>query len=94
MNTNLLDLNNDILEIIGEYVKKDNLEEEIRQRGKLMNEEQILNGKKIRFRRLSYWIPFSFIRDEDNYDIKDKNTIPKDNIKSYICVYIADEIKV
>jgi hypothetical protein len=26
MNTNLLDLNNDILEIIGEYVKKDNLD--------------------------------------------------------------------
>ncbi len=24
MNTNLLDLNNDILEIIGDYVKKDN----------------------------------------------------------------------
>jgi hypothetical protein len=26
MNTNLLDLNNDILEIIGDYVKKDNNE--------------------------------------------------------------------
>ena len=28
MNTNLLDLNNDILNIIGDYVKKDNLEKE------------------------------------------------------------------
>ncbi len=26
MNTNLLDLNTDILEIIGDYVKKDNIE--------------------------------------------------------------------
>jgi hypothetical protein len=26
MNTNLLDLNNDILEFIGDYVKKDNLD--------------------------------------------------------------------
>ena len=26
MNTNLLDINNDILEIIGDYVKKDNLD--------------------------------------------------------------------
>ena len=26
MNTNLLDLDNDILNIIGDYVKKDNLE--------------------------------------------------------------------
>ncbi len=33
MNTNLLDLNNDVLNIIGDYVKKDNFE-------KLMNEEQ------------------------------------------------------
>jgi hypothetical protein len=28
MNTNLLDLNNDVLNIIGDYVKKDILEEE------------------------------------------------------------------
>ena len=39
MNTNLLDLNNDILNIIGRYVKKDNFE-------KLKNEEQIINEKK------------------------------------------------
>jgi hypothetical protein len=30
MNTNLLDLNNDILNIIGDYVKKDNLEKKIK----------------------------------------------------------------
>ncbi len=40
MNTNLLDLNNDILNVIGDYVKKDNLKKE------LEKEEQILNGKK------------------------------------------------
>ncbi len=39
MNTNLFDLNNDVLNIIGDYVKKDNFE-------KLMNEEQIINEKK------------------------------------------------
>ena len=39
MNTNLLDLNNDILNIIGRYVKKDNFE-------KLKNEEQIINEKQ------------------------------------------------
>ena len=46
-NINLLDLDNDILNIIGGYVKKDNDE---RQKylmvEKLINEEQILNGKK------------------------------------------------
>jgi hypothetical protein len=77
MNTNLLDLNNDVLSIIGKYVKKDNLE-------KLMNEGQILNRKKIKFGRYSSWIPFSFIRDENYNYIKDKNTIPKEIIKSYM----------
>ncbi len=43
MNTNLLDLNNDVLNIIGDYVKKDNFER------KIMKEKQILNGKEIRF---------------------------------------------
>ncbi len=40
MNTNLLDLNNDTLNIIGDYVKKDNFE-------RILNKkEQIINGKK------------------------------------------------
>ncbi len=41
MNTNLLDLNNDILNVIGDYVNKDNFKRA------LIKEEQILNGKKI-----------------------------------------------
>ena len=40
MNTNLLDLNNDILNVFVDYVKKDNLTKE------LEKEERILNGKK------------------------------------------------
>ena len=39
MNTNLLDLNNDILNIFGDFFKNDNLE-------KLFKDVQILNGKK------------------------------------------------
>jgi hypothetical protein len=42
MNTNLLDLNDDVLNIIGRYVKKDNFK-------KLFQAEQIINGEKIRF---------------------------------------------
>ncbi len=34
MNTNLLDLNNDILNLIGDYVKKDNLKREIIEKNK------------------------------------------------------------
>ena len=42
MNTNLLDLNNDILNVIGDYVKKIFQK---KNRKKLMNEVQIINGK-------------------------------------------------
>ncbi len=53
MKINLLDLNNDILNIIGDYVKNDNLE-------KLFQAEQIINGEKsdlIRFDTFSNYIP-------------------------------------
>jgi hypothetical protein len=60
-----------------------------------MNEEQILNGRK-RLGRYSSWIPFSFIRNENDDYTKDKNTnhytITKDKIKSYIFMYIDYEI--
>ena len=84
MNTNLLDLNNDILNIIGRYVKKDNLD-------KLFEAEQILNGKKIRFDTFSNYVP-GFIIDENHKYIKDINTIPKDSIKRFIFFYIDCEI--
>ena len=50
-NINLLDLDNDILNIIGEKVKNDNLNRE------LVKSEQILNGKHIRFNEFEYCIP-------------------------------------
>ena len=83
---NLLDLNDDVLNIIGYYVKRDNFKK------KLMNEEQILNGKKIRFGEWSCWIHFSLKWDKMYKGIKDKNAKQKDNIKYYIFIYIYDEI--
>ncbi len=67
MNTNLLDLNNDVLNIIGDYVKKDNLEE------KLRSAKQIVNGKKIRIIQINerYWFA----------PIDDINKLTNDNIK-------------
>ncbi len=44
MNTNLLDLNNDVLNIIGDDVKKIFLGEKIKLKKKIMNAEQIING--------------------------------------------------
>ncbi len=43
MNTNSSDLNHDSSNVVGNYVKKENLEKEI------IKEEQIINWKKIRF---------------------------------------------
>jgi hypothetical protein len=40
MNKNSLDLNNDVVNIIGDHVKKDNFKRA------LIKEEQMLNGKK------------------------------------------------
>ena len=43
---NLLDLSTDILNIIGDFVKKDN---KIREREELLDDEQIINEKKLYF---------------------------------------------
>ena len=81
MNTNLLDLNNDILNIIGDYVKKDILEET------LNKEDQILNGKKITFGGLRcHYHPY----DENPYD--NNGYYLKDNIKRYLFHYLDTEI--
>ncbi len=69
MDTNLLDLNNDVLNIIGDYVKK-KLEENIRIKKKLMNEEQIINGEKIRFRTFDWFFHNRLKMEEDHGPIK------------------------
>ena len=81
MNTNLLDLNNDILNIIGDYVKKDNFER------KILREEQIINGKKITFGCIRcHYHPY----DENPYD--NNGYYLKDNIKRYLFHYLDAEI--
>ena len=86
---NLLDLNNDVLNIIGVYVKKDNLERKIRKDTQMRSDKQIINGKEIRFCPYHnfYWF------DLKNYDIKVRGTISKDNIKKYLFDNINNEIK-
>jgi hypothetical protein len=74
MNTSLLDLNNNILNIIGDYVKKDNLEE------KLNKEEQILNGKKTTFPCLRWHHEFMLFDENGNYI--------KDNIKRHYFIML------
>jgi len=75
-----LDLNNDVLNIIGVYVKKDNLERKIIKDRQMRSDKQIINGKEIRF------CPYF-------YGIKDRGTISKDNLKNYIFDNFDNEIK-
>ena len=84
---NLLDLNNDVLNIIGVYVKKDNLERKIIKDRQMRSDKQIINGKEIRFFPYFCWF------DLKNYDIKVRGTISKDNIKKYLFDNINNEIK-
>ena len=84
---NLLDLNNDVLNIIGVYVKKDNLERKIIKDRQMKSDKQIINGKEIRICPYFCWF------DLKNYDIKVRGTISKDNIKKYLFDNINNEIK-
>ena len=72
---NLLDLDNDILNVIGDLVKKDNEE---REGEEIVNSEQTINGKIIMFRNFC-----------GSYITKPLNT--KENIKEYIYDYIDRE---
>ena len=58
MSINLLDLNNDILNIIGDYEKTDNKIRQRREKEELMNKGQIINGKIIRFPAFTGRIPY------------------------------------
>ncbi len=90
MNTNILDLNDDILNIIGDYVKKDNLERKIIKDNLLKEYKQNINGKNLKFYPLYHW---SVIFDINNYAIKDGDTISKDNTKRYLFNQINRDIK-
>jgi len=77
---NLLDLSTDILNTIGDFVRKEKEREEReeREREEIVNSEQIINGKIIMFR--------NFCGD---YITKPLNT--KEDIKNYIFDYIDRE---
>ena len=79
---NLLDLDNDILNIIGDFVKKDN---KIREREELMDEKQIINGKTIEFG--------TFINTDIVVPLNTKEDI-KDFIFFYINLYFQQIKKI
>ena len=74
---NLLDLNKDIINIIGDFVKKDNLK---REREEIENVEQIINGKTIIFRNFC-----------GNYISNTYKLNTNEAIKKYIFDYINME---
>ena len=90
---NLLDLNNDILNIIGNYVKKDNLERKIIKDNKIRSYRQIINGKEIRFYPYYSWsTAFDLKLTLHEHSIEDLHTISKDIIKRYVFDKVHYEI--
>jgi hypothetical protein len=81
---NLLDLNDDVLNIIGSYVKKDNSE-------KLFKAEQILNDKK-KIDTFSNCVPGFIIDENENY-INDINTVPKDSMKDLYFLILIGKLR-
>ena len=86
MNTNLLDLNNDVLNIIGRYVKRDNFKKQ------LSEEEQVLNGKKIIFPNFSKYYSLHDLyldhkKNSNNFEEK------IDLMIRYIFEYIDNEME-
>jgi hypothetical protein len=81
---NLLDLNKDIINIIGDFVNKDNLQRERdnlkREREEIENVEQIINGKKIIFRNFC-----------GNYISDTHRLNTKEDIKQYLFNYVNEE---
>ena len=91
---NLLDLNDDILNIIGVYVKKDNLERKIIKDSQMRSYRQIINGKEIRF--CPYFdsgIMFDIKLMLHENSIKVLDTIAKDIIKRFLFDKVHNEIK-
>ena len=89
MNTNLLDLNNDILNIIGDYVKKDNIEREEKERSfKFVDNELkcIRKDKSMKYpsrpnlRKFIYYT-FSLIEVKNEEIINEYLTLKKLNLK-------------
>ena len=91
MNTNLLDLNNDILNIIGGYVKKDNIEREKKESAfKFVDNELkcLRKDKSIKYpsrpnlRKFIYYI-FSLIEVKNEEIINEYLTLKKLNLKKH-----------
>jgi hypothetical protein len=89
MNTNLLDLNNDILNIIGDYVKKDNIEREEKERAFKFVDNELKYLKKDKSRkypsrpnlRKFIYYTFSLIEVKNEEIINEYLTLKKLNLK-------------
>ncbi len=89
MNTNLLDLNNDILNIIGDYIKKDNIERDEKERAfKFVDNElkYLKKDKSMKYpsrpnlRKFIYFT-FSLIEVKNEEIINEYLTLKKLNLK-------------
>ena len=80
MNTNLLDLNNDILDIIGDYVKKDNLDSEMK--GNLL--EYYISSYLSYYDENDIYVSIDKINDKNYYKFLKQSDYTEDEIEDII----------
>ena len=80
MNTNLLDLNNDILDIIGDYVKKDNLDSEMK--GNLL--EYFISSFLSYYYENDIYVSIDKINDKNYYKFLKQSDYTEDEIEDII----------
>ena len=91
MNTNLLDLNNDILNIIGDYVTKDNIEREEKERAfefvdnelKCLRKDKSMKYPSRPNLRKFIYFTFSLIQIKNDEIINEYLTLKKLNLKNH-----------
>jgi hypothetical protein len=80
MNTNLLDLNHDILDIIGDYVKKDNLDSEMK--NNLL--EYYMSSYLSYYNENDIYVSIDKINDKNYYKFLKQSDYTEDEIKDII----------
>ena len=84
MNTNLLDLNNDILNIIGDYVKEANLKKKLESEMKRNLLEYYISSYLSYYDENDIYVSIDEINDKDYYKLLKKSNYTEDEIEDII----------
>ena len=84
MNTNLLDLNNDILNIIGDYVKEDNCNKQLESEMKRNLLEYFISSILSHYDENDIYVSIDEINDKNYYKLLKQSDYTENEIKDII----------